>query len=79
VAEATVLWAGRPLTGEQEAEIRRLVALLERVDRPGDAAGLARFLPENDARWTPDELERGAHLGPWLAVGASAARDGGSG
>jgi hypothetical protein len=42
---------------------------------------LERFLPENDHRWTPNELESGAHLGPWMLVDAEVSdeRDGGVG
>ena len=33
------------------------------------AAAFARFLPEFEHEWTPDELELGAHAGPWLGLG----------
>ena len=37
-------------------------------DVAGDVAEtFERFLPENDHRWTPDELEVGAHAGPWMS------------
>lgn len=64
----TVLWAGKRLTGEEAAAARRMVALLERVGDPRDAAALSRFLPESEHPWTPDELELGAHAGPWLQL-----------
>ena len=70
--EAMVLWAGKRLTAEEEAGTRRLVALLERTGARDTAARFERFLPEHAARWTPDELELGAHAGPWLSFGARA-------
>lgn len=70
--EATVLWAGKRLSSDEEEATRRLVRLLERNGTAGTAEHLARFLPEHDDRWTPDELELGAHAGPWLSFGARA-------
>jgi hypothetical protein len=32
---------------------------------------LERFLPENDHRWTPNELETGTYLGPWMTAEAT--------
>jgi hypothetical protein len=61
-----MLWAGKPLADEEAEATRRLVALLRRVGEDEGAANLARFLPESEHRWTPDELELGAHVGPWL-------------
>ena len=66
---ATMLWAGKRLSDVEELRTRRLVAMLRRTGRHELADGYERFLPENDERWTPDELELGAHVGPWLAVG----------
>ncbi len=67
---ATVLWAGKRLTSEEEEATRRLIAMLARNGRHDTAARFERFLPEHEGRWTPDELELGAHAGPWLSVGA---------
>lgn len=67
--ESIVLWAGKPLSGDEEARTRRMVALLERAGDPAAAADLARFLPGSGHDWTPDELELGAHAGPWLGIG----------
>ena len=64
----TVLWAGKRLTDEEAAAARRVVELLERVGDPLDAAAFSRFLPDSDHPWTPDELELGAHAGPWLQL-----------
>jgi hypothetical protein len=66
----TVLWAGKALTDEEELRTRRLVAKLRRVGDAETADAFERFLPEHADRWTPDELEAGAHTGPWLAVDA---------
>jgi hypothetical protein len=46
-----------------------MVALLERAGEREAAADLARFLPGSGHGWTPDELELGAHAGPWLGFG----------
>ena len=70
MATAHMLWAGKPLSPEQEDETRRVVALLERTGNPDLATQFARFLPEHDADWTPDELELAAGVGPWVAFGA---------
>lgn len=70
MSEAIVLWAGRPLDAADEAATR---ALVDRLRRSGDEEGaesFARFLPEHADQWTPDELELGAHAGPWLAMRA---------
>jgi hypothetical protein len=69
MGESVVLWAGKALSGEEEERTRRMVALLERNGEHDAAAGLARFLPGSGHGWTPDELELGAHAGPWLGIG----------
>ncbi len=66
----TVLWAGKHLTDEEELKTRRLIALMERSGNSAAAEGLARFLPERAGEWTPDELETGAHCGPWMGLDA---------
>ena len=71
-----VVWAGKRLGVEEELELRRTVALLRRLDDEETADVLDRFLPENDHRWTPNELEAGAHLGPWMLFGAQVSPDG---
>ena len=63
-----MLWAGKSLSVDEAAATRRLVELLGRVGEGEAADHLARFLPESEGGWTPDELELGAHAGPWLAV-----------
>jgi hypothetical protein len=73
-----VLWAGKALDAEEELGLRRVVGLLRRVEESGatngsgnareDRVHLERFLPENLHRWTPDELEFGAHNGPWFLI-----------
>jgi hypothetical protein len=62
-----MLWAGKRLTDEEEATTRRLVGVLRRAGDEDGADALARFLPESAHAWTPDELELGAHAGPWLS------------
>jgi hypothetical protein len=81
-----VLWAGKNLTEAEELQLRRAVALLRRMEARESSLAesrleLERFLPENDHRWTPNELECGAHLGPWMVVAAevSDGRDSGVG
>jgi hypothetical protein len=64
----TMLWAGKKLSPEEELRTRRLVALLRRVGDDGAAETFERFLPENDHRWTPDQLEVGAQAGPWMSL-----------
>jgi hypothetical protein len=76
-----VFWAGKQLKAEEELRLRRIVALLRRIEedeqatedeRIGareDRVHLERFLPENVRTWTPDELELGAHSGPWFEIG----------
>jgi hypothetical protein len=62
----TQFWAGKRLSDDEELRTRRLVALLRRLGDIEQAEDFERFLPENDHRWTPDELEFGAHVGPWM-------------
>jgi hypothetical protein len=54
----TMLWAGKRLSADEELRTRRLVALLRRAGDMETAETFERFLPENDHRWTPDQLER---------------------
>ena len=68
MATGTMLWAGERLSSEEELRARRLVALLRRVGDDEVAETFERFLPENDHRWTPDELEVGAQAGPWTSL-----------
>jgi hypothetical protein len=65
-----VLWAGRVLDPEDEAATRSLVERLRRSGDQESAEAFARFLPERSGEWTPDELEVGAHVGPWLSLEA---------
>jgi hypothetical protein len=65
----TMLWAGKRLSDAEELRTRRLVATLRRTAKDELADHFERFLPENAERWTPDELETGAHFGPWLSLG----------
>jgi len=67
---SVVLWAGKRLSDEEELKTRRMVALLQRVGDEEGVEELSRFLPERQGDWTPDELEAGAHNGPWLSFGA---------
>ncbi len=69
MGDSVVLWAGKALTGDEAERARRMVALLERAGEADAAADLARFLPDSGHGWTPDELELGAHAGPWLSIG----------
>jgi hypothetical protein len=64
----TMLWAGKRLSADEELRTRRLVALLRRAGDTEAAETFERFLPENDHRWTPDQLELGAHAGPWMSI-----------
>ena len=75
-----VLWAGKKLDAEEELSLRRVVALLRRIEEANrneeerenarnDRMNLERFLPEDDLKWTPDQLEFGAHNGPSFYIG----------
>ena len=66
-----MLWAGKPLTDEEAVATRRAVALMRRLGDEDTALHLARFLPEAEHDWTPDELELGAHAGPWMGIEGS--------
>jgi hypothetical protein len=46
--------------------------MLERTGNTDLATQFARFLPEHDEAWTPDELELAAGVGPWITFGADA-------
>jgi hypothetical protein len=70
MATAQMLWAGKRLSPAEEEHTRDVVALLERTGDAELAAHFARFLPEHDDEWTPDELELAAGVGPWVAFGA---------
>jgi hypothetical protein len=69
-----MLWAGKQLDPVEEAWLRNRISSLERAeDARADGwenarverFSLERYLPENADRWTPDQLEGGAHIGPW--------------
>jgi len=68
------LWPGKRLELAEEAWLRNRVASLQRAeDARADGwqgsrkerLSLERYLPEHEGRWTPDQLEGGAHIGPW--------------
>jgi hypothetical protein len=76
-----VVWAGKQLSADEELQLRRTVALLRRIEERGGTEeeralsaearmNIERFLPENDHRWTPNELETGIYLGPWMVAEA---------
>jgi hypothetical protein len=78
----TVLWAGKRLDDDEELRLRRVVALLRRIEDNGrpaheregaaaDRLNLERFLPEYEHRWTPDQLEFGAHHGSSFQIDES--------
>ena len=68
MADGVMLWAGKHLTDDEELRTRSLVAMLRRVGDDDVADTFERFLPEHAERWTPDELELGAHVGPWVNI-----------
>jgi len=70
VTNGTMLWAGKELSGEEEARLRKVVHMLRRNGGSADAECLERFLPENLHLWTSNELETAAHAGPWMSFGA---------
>jgi hypothetical protein len=70
-----VVWAGKRLSDEEAAETRRAVELLRKIGDEDAARNLARFLPESGHAWSPDELETGAHAGPWIGLSAGVAQD----
>jgi hypothetical protein len=76
-----VVWAGKQLAPDEELQLRRTVALLRRIEERGGTEeerafsaearmNIERFLPENDHHWTPNELETGTYLGPWMVAAA---------
>jgi hypothetical protein len=69
MSDGVMLWAGKHLTEDEELRTRRLVAMLRRIGDDETADTFERFLPEHDDGWTPDELEQGAHVGPWMEWG----------
>ena len=70
MTNGTMLWAGKELSGEEEARLRKVVHMLRRNGGSADAECLERFLPENLHLWTSNELETAAHAGPWMSFGA---------
>ena len=76
MGSSTVLWAGKRLTDAEELTARRTLALLERTGDEDGAEALSRLLPERAREWTPDQLELGAHAGPWLSMDAGTAEGG---
>ena len=69
-----MLWPGKRLDFAEEAWLRNRIASLRRAEdaRAGsweaarkERLSLERYLPENLDAWTPDQLEGGAHIGPW--------------
>jgi len=74
------LWPGKRLDLAEEAWLRNRLASLQRAeDARADGwegarrerLSLERYLPENEERWTPDQLEGGAHIGPWSDMAAA--------
>jgi hypothetical protein len=74
-----VLWAGKHLDPQEEGSLRRIIALLRRIEEKAgsederkearcDRLQLEFFLPESAQKWSPDELEFGAHHGPWFQI-----------
>lgn len=70
MTNGTMLWAGKELSGEEEAGLRRVVHMLRRNGGIAGAECLERFLPENVHLWTANELETAAHAGTWMSFGA---------
>lgn len=69
------MWAGKALTGVEEARLRRLIHTLQRVGNRELADHFERFLPEREGTWTIDELVEGQQVGPGLFVDAGVHRD----
>lgn len=66
-----ILWAGKHLSGDEEQRLRDLIEVFGQAGCSEDVEWYGRFLPENAHTWTPDELEFGAHHGPWLSFSAA--------
>ena len=69
-----MLWAGKHLDLAEEAWLRNRISSLQRAEDARaegwegsrkERLSLERYLPENAHIWTPDQLEGGAHIGPW--------------
>lgn len=71
MSNGTVLWAGKRLSRDEDAALRRVVSMLGRTGRAEQADYFRRFLPEYVDDWSPDDLEAGAHLGPWMSFEAA--------
>lgn len=79
------LWAGKQLDPAEEAWLRNRISSLRRAEEAqadgwqtarGERRSLERYLPERADDWTPDQLEAGAHIGPWCEImPAAVARD----
>jgi len=72
------LWAGKHLDPAEEAWLRNRISSLRRAEdaraygretERKERISLERYLPENAHNWTPDQLEAGAHIGPWCKIG----------
>ncbi len=72
-----MLWAGKHLDPAEDEWLRGRIGSLRRAenahadgwqDARRERLSLERYLPENADHWTPDQLERGAHIGPWCGM-----------
>jgi hypothetical protein len=76
-----VIWAGKTLSTDEELRVRDIVAMFARMVAAGNseaawqAESWRRFLPEERHRWTANELEFGANIGPWVFFGAQVGGD----
>jgi hypothetical protein len=75
-----MFWPGKHLDPAEEGWLRNRIASLQRAEdaRAGaweaartERLSLERYLPENLDVWTPDQLEAGAHIGPWSDMRAA--------
>lgn len=68
MGHATIVWAGKQLSGLEEARLRRLVHAFRRTGNDEMADDFERFLPEREQVWTDAERSVGARVGGSLTV-----------
>jgi hypothetical protein len=75
-----MFWPGKRLDRAEQEWLRNRIRSLERAENARadgwegarkERLSLTRYLPENADDWTPDQLEGGAHIGPWCDIPAA--------
>jgi hypothetical protein len=75
-----MLWPGKRLDLAEETWLRNRISSLQRAEDARaqgwesarkERLSLERYIPEHDGDWTADQLEGGAHIGPWCDMPAA--------